>query len=663
MSAICGIVGESATGGRGRRDVSIMLEVLRPRGPETAIIHEQSDGGRPLAFGMRQVGKGGGQPVIARGEDPADLLIYDGTIFNASELRGYLKGAGRNLRGDTDGELLLHLYELEGAKGFRRVDGQFGLAIWEGRRQTLTLARDNLGVRAIYYRATPGGVIFASEIKALLAVPDVAAEIDEVGVSHYLTFLTVPGPRTLFRGISKLAAGSTATFGPGGGQPDVQPYWDLLWDPVPEVDDESFYVNRVRQLHDASVTRRMIEGPVGALVSGGNDSSANASIMARKIREAGGDPKTTLHTFTVGLKELEGNPKYNDLLYAKQVADHIGSNHHEKLVSAEEFVETIPTTIEAFDDLVSEPSSIFLHHALKMAADLGLKTVVLGEANDELSCGHGEMIRIREGYYRKWLPFSMLPKPLLKLAAAAAPKLSPKRTDILRRAAAGDEYFWNYEIAWPESEKGSILSPDALRATQDVSVGAVVRRDVQRLKQSAHGTRDYLNHIIYRMMQDYYFGNLMLGKLDVLAGQLGLDARSPYSEAEYAHFVYNIPAKFKQRNGTVKYFFKKAISGILPDSIIYRPKQGFRAPVVELFAGKLGDWGEDMLLNGGLTKLGFLQRAPLAELLRDHRTGVPDHSTRLWTVLMLNLWHQRWIESARSVKAAPARPVEVAATS
>ena len=443
----------------------------------------------------------------------------------------------------------------------------------------------------------------------------------------------------------------------------MQPYWDLLWDPVPEVDDESFYVNRVRQLHDAAVTRRMIEGPVAALVSGGNDSSANASIMARKIREAGGDPKTTLHTFTVGLKELEGNPKYNDLVYAKQVADYIGSNHHEKLVSADEFVETIPTTIEAFDDLVSEPSSIFLHHALKMAKDQGLNTVVLGEANDELSCGHGEMIRIREGYYRKWLPFSKLPKPLLKLAAAAAPKLSPKRSDILRRAAAGDEYFWNYEIAWPESEKGTILSPDALRATMDVSVGAVVRRDVQRLKQSAHGTRDYLNHIIYRMMQDYYFGNLMLGKLDVLAGQLGLDARSPYSEAEYAHFVYNIPAKFKQRNGTVKYFFKKAISGILPDSIIYRPKQGFRAPVVELFAGKLGDWGEDMLLNGGLTKLGFLQRAPLAELLRDHRTGVPDHSTRLWTVLMLNLWHKRWIESARTVKAVPARPIEVSATS
>lgn len=661
MSAICGIVGESAAGGRGRRDVALMLEALKHRGPDTTVIHEQSEGGRPIAFGMRQIARGGAPLAVARGTVPGNVLVWDGTIFNADDVKKYLEGAGRSVRGDNQGELLLHLYELEGPKGLRRVDGTFSFALWEGQRQTLVLGRDNLGHRALYYRVTPGGVIFASEIKGLLAVPDVVAEVDEIGVSHYLTFLTVPGPRTLFKGISKLAAGSTATFGPGG-RVDTQQYWDLLWDPIPEVDDEAFYVNKVRQLHDQTVTRRMVQGPMAALVSGGNDSSANAAIIARKIREAGGDPSKTLHTFTVGLKELEGAPKYNDLEHARQVAEHIGSNHHEKLMSADEFVETIPITIEAYDDLVSEPSSIFLYHALKMAKDQGLGVVVLGEANDELSCGHGEMISIREGYYRRWLPFTKLPKFVLKLAAAAAPKLSPKRSDILKRAAAGDEYFWNYEIAWPESEMGSILSPEVLRATAGDSAGAFVRRDVERLKQSAHGSRDYLNHIIYRMMQDYYFGNLMLGKLDMLSGLLGLDARSPYAEAEYAHFVYNIPAKFKQRNGTVKYFFKKAISGILPESIIYRPKQGFRAPVVELFAGKLGDWGEKTLLDGGLTATGMLQRAPLAELLRAHRTGVPDYSTRLWTVLMLNLWHQRWIAPARSAKPAGSRPIEISAS-
>jgi asparagine synthase (glutamine-hydrolysing) len=630
-----------------------MLDLLAPRGPDGAIVHEEPGTARPVVFGARRLATADvpGQPVVGRGAHPGTFAVCDGAIFNRDDVRAFIRGAGRTLRTDDDAELFAHLYEIEGPAGFRRVDAQFTAAIWDGARNVLVLARDPLGVRALYYRATPGGVLFASEIKALLGVPDVPVEPDEVAVSHYLTFLTVPGPRTLFKGISKLAAGSTATFA-ASGEAEVKPFWDLLWDPIPEVDDEAFYVDRVRQLHDAAVERRMVSGPIAALVSGGNDSSANASIIARKIREAGGNPAQTLHTFTVGLKQFEGDPLYNDLMYAKQVADLIGSTHHESLMTNEEFLETIPVTIEALDDLVSEPSSVFLHHALKMVKQQGMKVVVTGEANDELSCGHGEMIHIRDGYYRRWLPFARLPSVVKKVAAAVAPILSPKRKDILRRAAAGEEYFWNYEIAWPESQMSSILSPDGMRAVGVERAGLVVLRDVERIRNSAHGGRDYLNHMIYRMMQDYYFGNLMLGKLDLLAGQLGLDARCPYTEQGYAHFVYNIPAKFKQRDKVVKSFFKKAITGLLPDSIIYRPKQGFRTPVSELFRGPLADWGQAALLDGGFTRTGFLRRDELSRLLAAHRAGGTDLSNRLWTALVLNLWHKRWIESSRPRPAA-----------
>jgi len=631
-----------------------MLDLLAPRGPDGAIVHDEPGTPRPVVFGARRLAVAGvaGQPVIGRGAHPGTFAICDAVIFNREEVRRFIGGAGRTLRTDDDAELFAHLYELEGARGFRRADAQFTVAVWDGSRNVLVLGRDPLGVRAVYYRATAGGVLFASEIKALLAVPDVPVEADDIAASHYLTFLTVPGPRTLFKGISKLAAGSTATID-ASGNAAIAPFWDLLWDPVAEVDDESFYVDRVRQLHDAAVERRMVpSGPIAALVSGGNDSSANASIIARKIKEAGGSPAQLLHTFTVGLKQFEGDPQYNDLQYAKQVADLIGSTHHESLMTNEQFLETIPTTIEAMDDLVSEPSSVFLHHALELAKKQGTKVVVTGEANDELSCGHGEMISIRDGYYRRWLPFARLPGVVKKLAAAVAPIVSPKRSDILKRAAAGEEYFWNYEIAWPESQMSRILSPEGMRATASEPAGAVVLRDVERLKASGHGGRDYLNHMIYRMMQDYYFGNLMLGKLDLLAGKLGLDARCPYTEQAYAHFVYNIPAKFKQRNGTVKYFFKKAIAGILPDSIIYRPKQGFRTPVSELFKGPLADWGQAAILDGGFTRTGFLRREELARLLAAHRTGTIDWSNRLWTVLVLNLWHKRWIESSRPRAAA-----------
>jgi asparagine synthase (glutamine-hydrolysing) len=582
--------------------------------------------------------------------------VFDGQVFNAAEMRAHLQGAGRSLRGNDPGELFAHLYELEGTAGFKRVDGQFGVAVFDGAKNVLVLARDPLGVRALYYHVGPKGIAFASEIKALLAVPDVPAAVDEVAASHYLTFLTVPGPRTLFKGITKVPAGSTATFEPSG-RVDVKPFWDLLWDAIPERDDERFYIDTVRQLHDASVGRRMIDGKVAALVSGGNDSSSNASIMARKIKEAGGDPKT-LQTFTVGLESFEGDPKYNDMTYAKQVADYIGSTHHEALMSIDEFLATIPVTIDAMDDLVSEPSAIFLHRALKLAKDTGCKVVVTGEANDEISCGHGEMIKIRERYYQRWLPFTKLPGPVKSLAAIAAPFIAPKRTDLLRRAAAGEEYFWNFEIGWPESEKASILSPQAVRATASESPGTVVMRDVERLRASEHGKRDYLNHIIYRMMQDYYFGNLMLGKLDLLSAHLGIESRCPFTEADYSHFVFNIPAKFKQKGGMVKYFFKKAIDGILPESIIYRPKQGFRTPVVELFKGVLGDWGRSALLDGGLTKTGFMRRDTLSRLLEEHKAGGVDNSNQLWTALMLNLWHQRWIETSRPTRVV-SRPIEV----
>jgi asparagine synthase (glutamine-hydrolysing) len=660
MSAICGIVGKrgDAKDGRARRDVGLMLEALALRGPDGATVYEGASA-RPFVFGARGLAVGGrpATPLVATLGDPAQIaVVFDGQVFNAPELTSYIQGKGRSLRGQGPGELFAHLYDLEGAAGFKRVDGQFGVAVYDLRANTLVLARDPLGVRALYYRATPNGVVFASELKGVLASPDVPAELDEIAASHYLTFLTVPGPRTLFKGVAKVPAGSSATFGEDG-RVEVKQFWDLLWDAIPEVEDEKFYVDKVRALHDKSVDRRMEPGKVGALVSGGNDSSSNASIMARKIKERGGDPKT-LQTFTVGLESFEGDVKYNDMTYAKQVADYIGSTHHEKLLTTDEFLATIPVTIDALDDLVSEPSAIFLYQALKLAKDQGCKVVVTGEANDEISCGHGEMINIRQRYYDRWLPFTKLPGPVKHIAAAAAPFIAPKRTDLLRRAASGEEYFWNFEIAWPDSKKGEILSPDALKAVSGEGPGAVVQRDAARIAASEHGNRDYLNHIVYRMMQDYYFGNLMLGKLDLLSAHLGIESRCPFTEADYSHFVFNIPAKFKQKGGMVKYFFKKAIDGILPESIIYRPKQGFRTPVVELFKGVLGDWGRGALLDGGLTKTGFMRRDTLSRLLDEHKAGGVDNSNQLWTALMLNLWHQRWIETSRPTRVV-SRPIEV----
>lgn len=598
-----------------------MLDALAPRAPDGATTWSAPDGAARFGFRWLRTQPGEQNPGIATSPDGNLAMACDGHVF-ADDAQTAAP--------------LLERFAARGPEGWHDLDAQFGLAIWDARRNRLTLARDALGVRFVYYWSTPDGVIFASEIKALLRHPAVTRGHDDIAVVQYLVFLTAPGPRTLFAGIRRVSAGAAVELTPDGVASERR-WWDLLDAPVDERDDEKYYVNRTRELHHAAVRRRKVAGPIGALLSGGNDSSSNVVLLSRQ----GANP---LHTFTVGLAEFEGDSKYNDLHYARQVAEYAKTQHHESLLSTDEFLNIIPQTIEAQDDLVSEPSSVFLFHALRMAKDHGMRVVVTGEANDELCCGHGGMVHIRDGYKARWQPLMRLPGLVRGAAAALAPLVTPGRSDVLRRAADDGEYFWSYEVSWPQSQLPGLISAELWARAQSELPETIVARNRRRVDASAHGQRDYMNYMIYAMMQDNYFGNLMLSKLDLLASRLALEARCPFTEPAYAHWVFNVPAAFKSREGWVKYFFKKSIEGVLPHDIIYRPKQGFRTPAVELFAGRLGDWAQPILFETGFTKLGLIRRDVLAGLLDAHRRRERDNSTKLWTVMVLNLWHSRYIE-------------------
>lgn len=642
MSAIYGVAGRLGHGPQIDWQLRDMSVALRHRGPDGNIQWIDADDRVALGFRFLRTDNTEVSPGVLVSEDRTLTMVVDGHVFNDATLRSYLRDQGHTTGSQHSCELLLHLYEAEGISGWRRVDGQFALALWDSRAKRLVLGRDSLGIRPLYYWNGPEGLVFASEIKALLRHRCVPRGIDETTLSDFLTFTSVPGPRTLFRDIRKLQPGSAAVI-ESDGTVRVETYWDLLQNPIPECSDERFYVERVRALHRTSVLRRDVDGPIGSLLSGGNDSSANAALLsAHRSRR--------LHTFTVGLADVEGDARYNDLVYARRVASAIGSVHHQRLLSTDEFLRTIPLTIDAMDDLVSEPSAVFLHHALRLAADQGLRVVITGEGNDELCCGHGGMVHIRDGYYRRWLPYRQRPAWVRRTLARLGPALFPGHRDILDRALRGDEYFWSFETAWMDTDKASVLAADLLRRTP--RAGRVAAACRERFDTSPHAGRDYLAYVVYAMMQDFYFGNLMLGKLDLLAASLGVEPRCPYTAPEYAHFVFNIPATLKARRGVVKYFFKKAIEGLLHNDIIYRPKQGFRTPVVELFRGALGKWAEPILLDGGLSRDGVLRRDHLANMLRLHRAGHGDYSNRLWAAMSVNLWHERWIRSASVERAA-----------
>jgi asparagine synthase (glutamine-hydrolysing) len=623
MSAICGIIGKYARRPAAEAELSAMLDALAPRAPDAATTWQAPDGGARLGFRWLRTQPGEQNPGVVVAPDGNLAMVCDGHVF-ADDGK---QGPGP----------LLERFAAKGPEGWRGLDAQFGLAIWDGRRGRLSLARDPLGVRFVYYWSSADGVIFASEIKALLRHPAVTRGYDEIALVQYLVFLTSPGPRTLFAGVRRVTAGGVVELSVTG-EAGERRWWDLLDDAVDERDDENYYVSRTRELHQAAVRRRSVDGPIGALCSGGNDSSSNVVLLSRQ----GANP---LHTFTVGLAEFEGDTKYNDLYFARQVAEYARSQHHESLLSTDEFINLVPQTVEAQDDLVSEPSSVFLFHALRMAKDQGVRVVITGEANDELCCGHGGMVAIRDGHKARWQPLMRLPRPLRGAAAALAPLVTPERTDVLRRAANDGEYFWSYEVAWHQSQLSDLISGELWAHCQGELPETVVARNRRRFDASGHKKRDYLDYMIYAMMQDNYFGNLMLSKLDLLSSRLGLESRCPFTEPAYAHWVYNVPASFKHRDNWVKYFFKKSIEGVLPHDIIYRPKQGFRTPAQELFAGKLGAWARPILLETGFTKLGLLRRDALAALLDAHGRRERDHSTKLWTAMVLNLWHTRYIEN------------------
>ena len=633
----------------------------RRAAPTAPLIHEQSTGGRRWASARGSSRPGGSprQPVVARGADPGDVLVCDGHVF-ADELRAYVRGArAAALRGDDDVELLRAPLRAGGAERLGASTRSSRSRSGTARRRRLVLARDPLGVRSLYYRATPTGVIFASEIKALLAVPDVPAEVDEVAVVQYLTFLTVPGPRTLFSGISKLPAGLDRDARRQRRAPTSSRTGTCSGIRSTSATTRSYYVDRVRELHDGAVGGAWCDRPDRAPCQRRQRLQRQRGDHGAQIKEAGGD--APLHTFTVGLAEFEGDTKYNDLIYASRSPSASARSTTSACCRPTSSSRPSRETIEAQDDLVSEPSSVFLFHALRMAKDAGRAVVITGEANDELCCGHGGMVTIRDGYYTRWLPLMRLPRPLQEAGGRrrAAAVAEADRRPPPRRRRRGVLLELRGRLA-RVGEGRHPVAGGAARRRRATSAGDDRRaRRASGFDASAHGERDYLNYMIYAMMQDNYFGNLMLSKLDLLSAQLGLESRCPYTEPAYAHLVYNVPAKFKPKDGMVKYFFKKAIDGVLPDDIIYRPKQGFRTPGGGAVPRAARATGAGGAARRRLHPHGLLapRHAGAAAARAPRPAATVDHSNRLWTVLMLNLWHQRWIggECARPTASATRR--------
>lgn len=667
---MCGITGIFSTSSRRTADPGVLTAM------RDSMVHRGPDGGEVWLSPDRTVGlahrrlsiidlsNAATQPMC--NETGSVWITFNGEIYNHVELRAELLGHGHAFRTDhSDTEVLVHGYEQWGLDGLlKRVAGDYAFAIWDEDKQLLSLARDRIGVKPLYFHAGSEQFLFGSEIKAILANPEVPRDVEPVAMYHYLSFLTTPAPLTMFRGIYKLPAGHAMTVDRSGAIKAWR-YWDAVpgqgIDPsetqgLSEAATEDFYVQGIRSRLEKAVERRMMSDvPFGVFLSGGIDSSTNVALMSRLMDRP-------VDSFTVGFKDYA---HLNELEYADQVAREYKTNHHQILIDEKDMVGYLDQLIHHQDEPIADWVCIPLYFVSKLTRDNGVTVIQVGEGSDEQFSGYASYMGYLELYHKYWKPFrNFVPGPLRHMAAGvakAAAKVRPGLSmyaDIIDRAARNREHFWSgatvfwdtmkRELVRPEAD-WSAQVPDAVRNSGLLPPGYLETDTFNVISSflgpfdSAHPGQDALTRMIYNEFK-LRLPELLLMRVDKITMSESLEARVPFLDHELVEFSMDIPEAWKTRNGVAKYLLKKAVEGLIPDNIIYRKKMGFGAPMADWLRGDFGHQCEQAVMGSGLLRRGHFDTSHIRKLFDEHRSGRRDTSLYLWTLFNLTSWYDYWID-------------------
>lgn len=608
-------------------------------------------------------------------EDGLVQVVFNGEIYNHVPLREELIAQGHRFRTDhSDTEVIVHGYEEWGLEGLaQRMHGMFGIAIWDERRGRLSLLRDRVGIKPLYFTLAGGGLLFASEIKALLEHPAVERDISPAAMYHYLSFLTTPAPMTMFKGIWKLPAAHLMEVDIATGTLAARRWWEPTpghgIDPaelagLSDKAREDFYIHGIRERLARAVDKRMMSDvPFGAFLSGGIDSSVNVALMDRFL-------KGRVSTFTVGFSDYT---HLNELDHAERVAKMFNTDHHVVMINESDMVGYLDELIHHQDEPIADWVCIPLYFVSKLARDAGVKVVQVGEGSDEQFSGYRSYMGYQDLYRKYWKPFRRwVPRPLQGLAASlarGAAELHPRfemYADIVDRAARDREAFWSGATFFWETMKRPLLNlsafpeervPPAIEASGLLPPGyltqdsyEVVRSFRDRIAEQAPGS-DFLTRMIYNEFR-LRLPELLLMRVDKISMSVSLEARVPFLDHELVEFTMDIPQEYKVRNGVPKYLLKKAVEGWIPDDIIHRRKQGFGAPMAEWLKGGFGRTVEARLLGSPLMQRGYFRTGHIRELFAQHRSGRRDASGFLWVLFNLSAWYDYWVAGHGGSSAA-----------
>jgi asparagine synthase (glutamine-hydrolysing) len=629
---MCGISGTLAVDDGYRVDPELlarMRDTLAHRGPDGAASWLSDDGRVGLAFrrlAIIDLSETAMQPMA--NEDGAVRVVFNGEIYNHLEIRRELQRLGHRFRTDhSDTEVIVHGFEAWGIDVLQRLRGMFAIGIWDERERTLWLARDRIGIKPLYWTLHHGHLNFASEIKALLQDPQQERAVDEESLYHYLSFLTTPAPRTLFRGINKLAGGTWLRVSADG---DVreQRYWDV-WDGVEPLTSESedeIAARILDELRTSVKLRKLADVPVGVFLSGGIDSSTNAALFS----EGEGAP---IKTFSIGY-EGEYDSYKNEFGYARQMAELVGADHHERRLTIDDALDFLPEMVRLQDEPIADPVCIPVYFVSKLARDNGVVVAQVGEGSDELFWGYPSWKTLLNLQRYDDLPVPRVLKQAGVALATAAGKGQRREVEYLRRGAAGLPIFWSGAESFTEAQKQGLLSPRLRRQLDGLTSWDALAPIRQRFDDRAW-EKSHLHWMSYVDL-NLRLPELLLMRVDKMSMGVSLEGRVPFLDHEFVELAMSIPEKSKTNGGTLKHILKKAVRGVIPDELIDRPKQGFGVPVYEWFFDRLGDEARREL-DTFTRDTDFLDRAEVMRYVDEKR------GPEVWYLLNFALWWKEYV--------------------
>jgi asparagine synthase (glutamine-hydrolysing) len=627
MCGICGIYNYATGAPADPARVEAMAQSIRHRGPDDDGFHY--DG--PLGLGFRRLSiidlATGHQPLCD--ENATRWVVLNGEIYNYRELRRELEAAGHRFRTRTDTETIAHGHEEWGADVTNRLNGMFGFALWDAPRRELLLARDPLGIKPLYWYDDGHRLLFASEIKAILQDETVTREIDLESLAVFLAYGYVPSPRTLFKGIHKLAPGWRLRVGSGGAR--AERYWRAIPAVRADISEGEAIDEYARLLRQAVERQRVSDVPIGVMLSGGVDSGVVTAILAEITNEP-------VRTFSVGFEE-EGD--WNELDEAADTARLFRTQHHPLRISARDYVGFFADSFWYLEEPVLSQSTFAFYYVSKLARQ-HVKVVLTGQGADEPLAGYdryrGERLAARLG----WLAGSPLSRGLVE-ALPRAEKLKRAARSLSERDPV--TRFAEIHALFADADRLALLRPETARALDGFDTRAPLRP-----LQAEVAHLEPLAQLLYCDTRLSLPDDLLMYG-DKMSMANSLEARVPLLDVDLVQFVESLPVALKMHGLTGKWVHKRAAERWLPAATIRRPKKGFATPVDAWFQKELGGFVRDTVLGPGSACREYFEPAAMQRMLAEHGARRRDHRRRLFALLSFELWHRRFLRSPVAVSS------------